>query len=472
MIQHAYQRNSILGLVWMEIVIMIQQLFQFITFPLLNTFNYLYIKEHYINLSNSDHIRESTHHKRRLKIVHLTDFHFDYRISSHDKTNLKDNHFSLFEKFVVWWGWLRRNIRYHRISKAQLKEILLEIENISNIDLIIITGDVFEDFSNIDIDWMIENFMSKLKNYCSLGVYGVLGNHDERYCSVKDREFLIKKLSTAITILDAQSEFTRHKFFTTVTKATDDTSFDIEIYGFLDFYNSHFWENYHKIVKHLNENPVKENTLRFLLSHNPDTIAWIKNDVFHFDMIFSGHTHGGQVCCPIPSLILKNMLALFWRIYMKDVTFDHFLQIHFSFEQVHQMNEGVFTYIPIIPIIIYLYKKATLWTFVRHKISKLKIVQRVLNVCKYWEWGTGLFELKWQDDSTLIDRVFHHHQKVSSPQQEINIASSEDENFIKLIFRTYKIDRKQFVHTSGGLGTHYPMRLFCPPEISILNLSF
>ena len=133
------------------------------------------------------------------------------------------------------------------------------------------------------------------------------------------------------------------------------------------------------------------------------------------------------------------------------------------------MNEGIFTYIPIIPIIIYIYKKITLWKFVRTRISRLRIVQRLLNVCKYWEWGTGLYELRLEDDSTLIDSVLHHHKQQA---QDIDIVDSTDENQIKLIYRTYKIERRQFIHTSAGLGTHYPMRLFCPPEISILNLCF
>ena len=85
------------------------------------------------------------------------------------------------------------------------------------------------------------------------------------------------------------------------------------------------------------------------------------------------------------------------------------------------MNEGIFTYIPVIPIIIYIYKKITLWKFVRTRISRLRIVQRLLNVCKYWEWGTGLYELRLEDDSTLIDSVLHHHKQQA---QDIDIVDS------------------------------------------------
>ena len=449
-----------------EILAFLEHLFKFLTFPLLNIGSHLYVKEHFVNLSNtSSKDVASPAINRRLKCVHLSDFHFDYFADP------EEGYKGLYEQFTKWWRWLRRNVRYHRISKQQLKEILIELDHIRNIDIIILTGDFFEDLDRKDIDYFIDQFLSKLKKYASLGVVGVLGNHDERCSSFKDREVLVGKLNRVITMLDISTEANNHQFCVTFTKSTKEGSFDIELYGFLDFYNVHFWENYHKIVKHLNEHPVKENTLRFLLSHNPDTVAWLKDDVFHVDVICSGHTHGGQVVIPIFSFLINIILVLFWRFTKIDLSYEQFLYAHFSFEQVDQMKQGCFTYIPLIPIIIYLYQKATLWTFVRKRISNLKLVRRLLSVCKHWEWGTGLFELKMQDDSTLIDRVLQHHHKNNEDEMTIGYNELHHDD-IRLIYRKYKLDRRQFCHTTAGLGTHYPLRLFCPPEIAVLNFTF
>jgi hypothetical protein len=44
--------------------------------------------------------------------------------------------------------------------------------------------------------------------------------------------------------------------------------------------------------------------IRIVLSHNPDTARKFAH--YPFDLQLSGHTHGGQVCIPYPSLTKQN----------------------------------------------------------------------------------------------------------------------------------------------------------------------
>ncbi|KAL9642820.1 hypothetical protein ABK040_009895 [Willaertia magna] len=363
-----------------------------------------------------------------LKIVHLTDIHFDYYQEQLDN--------------LTWREKLINKIKYHRITKSQLSKMIENINEL-NVDIIVITGDLFQQYLHIDVDWLTQNFLNKLKS--KYGIYCILGNHDERHCDLQQRNILIQKLNESIiTILDPTTSINQHNFFTKIKIDNNNNPFEVEIVGFPDFYDNFFWEYYHKIVKFINEQPINENTFRILLSHNPDTIRWLKQDILHLDLILAGHTHHGQVKIPLPSILLRNLSLSF-----------------ISTEQEKEMKQNYFVYIPLIPIIGYIFKKLPIWSVLRKRIEKFKIVQRVLNVCKNWEWGSGLCELNNDiDSSTLIDRFSHLHQQ------------HQQQSEIKMIYRKSKFNRGRFCYTSSGVGTHFPFRLFCAPEIAHLTVTF
>jgi hypothetical protein len=171
-----------------------------------------------------------------LSIVHATDFHFTRR----------------FDKSYY--------------------EALVDRANAMDGDLIVLTGDLFDDIRCFD--W-IEDTLGRLR--ARHGVYFVLGNHDLRTRQVDE----MRRRLVACGLVDLSRRWLQ-----------------IEVCG-------------QAIVLAGNELPwiwpaadvascpprAEGGPLRIALSHSPDQLAWAQEH--DIDLLVAGHTHGGQVRIPL-----------------------------------------------------------------------------------------------------------------------------------------------------------------------------
>ena len=137
-------------------------------------------------------------------------------------------------------------------------------------DLVVITGDLVDHASCID--W-IPKTLGKL--IAPLGVYYVLGNHDQR---VEPETFLRKSIHDS-GLVQASSKWHRIKH----------NGVSIQITG-----NALPW---YRDAELLPVPPENQSGLNILLSHSPDQLEWARQR--HIQLMFAGHTHGGQISFPI-----------------------------------------------------------------------------------------------------------------------------------------------------------------------------
>lgn len=147
-------------------------------------------------------------------------------------------------------------------------------------DLIFLTGDYYQ----WDPEYLEElpKILSRLD--APLGVYGVFGNHDygacypgTLYCDPFDHNVLKSHFGeNGITMLANEA----------LTLDYNGTRFNLV--GLHDLWSGFFDPD--TAYRHVD---TKMPTL--VLSHNPDTSALVKHD---YDLMFSGHVHGGQVSFP------------------------------------------------------------------------------------------------------------------------------------------------------------------------------
>jgi len=149
-------------------------------------------------------------------------------------------------------------------------EFVVEEANRFEPDLIVITGDLVDKAKCLP--WL-DSTLGQLK--AKLGVYYVLGNHDRR--------------------IKAESEFRDHLNRLGLVQASGKWSevvfngCKIQITG-----NELPW------YRDADSLPVTERAgldLRILLSHSPDQLEWAR--ARDFDLMFAGHTHGGQIAFPL-----------------------------------------------------------------------------------------------------------------------------------------------------------------------------
>jgi len=136
-------------------------------------------------------------------------------------------------------------------------------------DLIFITGDLVDEAKCLP--WL-ETTLGRLQ--AKHGVYYVLGNHDLR---IKD-ETGFRNLLQNLGLTQASGKW-----------------HDIEIDGVNVRLTGNELPWYPDVEKLGAES--KPPGLKILLSHSPDQLDWAKTR--GFDLMFAGHTHGGQIALPI-----------------------------------------------------------------------------------------------------------------------------------------------------------------------------
>lgn len=167
------------------------------------------------------------------------------------------------------------DIHYASVGEAKLNKAVEEV-NTMKPDIIVFTGDLYDEFSNLteDMENKIINALSKLN--APLGKYAVSGNHDYKY----DR----------FTDIITKSGFTYLENETKLIYYNDETP--IEIIGYPD-------------EREANPNYDLElsDYFKIALIHEGDSWEHIKDK--GIDLTLAGHSHGGQVRLPFIGCLIK-----------------------------------------------------------------------------------------------------------------------------------------------------------------------
>ena len=172
--------------------------------------------------------------------------------------------------------------------KKLTNDIIKEIKN-SNPNIIVITGDLIDAYkTNIDI---AISFVEKINDIAP--IYYVTGNHEARIENYE--EFKNKLEENKVTILDDKLEVIKKDNSEINLIGIDDPSFNFNTYS----------DDSTIVEDNLTSIQFDKNKFNILLSHRPELIdTYAKNN---FDLVLTGHAHGGQIRIPfIGGLIAPN----------------------------------------------------------------------------------------------------------------------------------------------------------------------
>jgi hypothetical protein len=176
----------------------------------------------------------------------------------------------------------------NHIDEAKIRRVV-ELANAQNADLIVLLGDFVSQRNERsgELKMPMETIGENLRGLrAPLGVFAVLGNHDEWY---NERVVELELEKAGIEVLQNKAvalEKDGHKF---------------RVLGLLDHMHIVDWATFSRNAK---ENLAKVEPAGdvIVLEHSPDILpvitgnASISPDV---RLILAGHTHGGQVCLPL-----------------------------------------------------------------------------------------------------------------------------------------------------------------------------
>lgn len=232
----------------------------FIIIILLSCFTLLYSR--YLATSNikikeykitSDKITDNFH---GLKIVHITDIH------------------------------------YGRITKKKELDELSKKINLTNPDIVVLTGDLIDKDTDLT-SYMINeltDFLNSIK--VKIGKYAIKGEHDSNF----DNWDIIIENSGFINLNDNYDKIYDNDSINNIFIAGISTNLksDKKIEEKISIINNYF-----------NATPEdNKSNYNILLIHEPDYID--KFDYSKFDLILAGHSHNGQIRLPIIGAIIKT----------------------------------------------------------------------------------------------------------------------------------------------------------------------
>ncbi len=167
------------------------------------------------------------------------------------------------------------------IEAWRLQNIIRTANN-ANADIIVLLGDYVNaatPFGQLNLDTLSHNLK---KLHAPLGVYAIMGNHDSFYEVSSVRKCIANANIPILENSNIEIKTARGSFY---------------LAGIADA----FTQNYFFVptfANILNDKPV------ILLSHSPDTFREIPHPA---KIMFSGHTHGGQIKFPKIGALLVNL---------------------------------------------------------------------------------------------------------------------------------------------------------------------
>ncbi len=158
---------------------------------------------------------------------------------------------------------------------------IVDIINAKHPDIIVLTGDYYQ----WDPRYLygLPELLSRLR--AKIGIYGCLGNHDYGSCypgKTEDDPFEHEITKDAL----------ERQGIRILTNESELLSFKNQQFNLVGLHD--LWSN--KCDPNQAFRYVNQSLPTFVLSHNPDTIHEVKQD---FDLMLSGHSHGGQVTWPV-----------------------------------------------------------------------------------------------------------------------------------------------------------------------------
>ena len=163
------------------------------------------------------------------------------------------------------------------IYEKELNNIVNKINEIKP-DIVVLTGDLIDNRISFDKDIIIK-YLSKIE--AKLGKYAVSGNHD---IPIDDYNYIIKE--SGFLSLD-------NKYELIYSKSNEPIIISGIDYGEEDIGIK--TEQFDKYISELKADDIKP-IYSILLVHEPDTVDNL--DLNKYDLVLSGHSHGGQVRLP------------------------------------------------------------------------------------------------------------------------------------------------------------------------------
>ena len=172
-------------------------------------------------------------------------------------------------------------------------------------DIIVMTGDMIN-AKNGDIAYL-EKFINSLKEICK--IYYVMGNREFRYNEDEFNKLVNMLEKNSIKVLNNNSD--------TIKIAGS----EINIYGlnynnrniekYYEFRRGSMYNKKYEIINKLEDvfTGVDKNKYNILLTHSPN--AFKKYASFGFDLIISGHIHGGVIRLPFAGGLLSPNATFF-----------------------------------------------------------------------------------------------------------------------------------------------------------------
>lgn len=183
------------------------------------------------------------------------------------------------------------------LHNRDITEKLVKIVNEENPNIIVMSGDMI----NEKVDGF-DNFFNLCEELKDKTVYYVFGNHEENMSDEKQNEFIEKiKEKTNVILLNND-------------KVELDDSFTI--YGFSHQVKYYLASTKEKIDLNYIEERVGKidiNKFNLLISHNP--LLYNLYSEYGFDMVLSGHLHGGIINIPFVGGLLSPDFTFFPKYY-------------------------------------------------------------------------------------------------------------------------------------------------------------
>jgi predicted MPP superfamily phosphohydrolase len=160
------------------------------------------------------------------------------------------------------------------------QSILINKIKQQNPDLILLTGDILDDVVPMNGTQLLLAGISGISP-----IYYVTGNHEYRSRRIQELRDVLK--SYGVIILSDEYIIIEIKENEIIVAGIEDP--DKKLYETPDYAHNKIMETQFRELDHLS-------AYKILLAHRPEKIKYYQK--FAFDLILSGHTHGGQVRMP------------------------------------------------------------------------------------------------------------------------------------------------------------------------------